>query len=301
LGHLVHMPSHIDVRRGRWALAAVTNEKAVAADKRYREKSPQQSFYRVYMAHNHHMLAFAAMMLGQSKRSIAAINEMAAGIPADFVKANAALVDGFTAMPLEVLVRFGKWDDVLAAPEPAEYLPIARALWRCARGIAYAAKGEVAQATDEQQEFLKARAQVPKEAVFGNNRGQDLMEVAEHLLAGEILYRAGKIDEGLAKLRQAVAAEDKLMYAEPPDWLIPTRHALGATLLDAGMAAEAESVYRADLERLPENGWSLYGLAKSLSLQGKQDEATKVQKQFAKLWQDADVKISSSCFCLPGK
>jgi hypothetical protein len=105
----------------------------------------------------------------------------------------------------------------------------------------------------------------------------------------------------LAGLRKAVAAQDKLRYAEPPDWLIPTRHALGAALLDAGMAADAESVYRADLERLPENGWSLYGLAKSLSMQGKLAEASAVQKRFAKVWQDADVKISSSCFCLPGK
>jgi tetratricopeptide (TPR) repeat protein len=277
LGHLVHMPSHIDVRRGRWALAAVTNEKAVAADKQYREGSPHQEFYRVYMAHNHHMLSFAAMMLGQSKRSLGAINEMAAGIPADFVKENAALVDGFTAMPLEVLVRFGKWDEVLAAPEPAEYLPIARALWRCGRGVAYAAKGDVLKAAAEQQEFLKARGQIPEEAVFGNNRGHDLMDVAEYLLAGEILYRGGKTDQALVELRRAVAAEDKLKYAEPPDWLIPTRHALGATLLDAGMAAEAESVYREDLKRLPENGWSLYGLAKSLAVQGKRNEAAVVQ------------------------
>ena len=300
LGHLVHMPSHIDVRLGRWALAADTNDKAVAADKQYREQSPEQGFYRVYMAHNHHMLSFAAMMRGQSKRSIAAIEEMARGIPAEFVKENAAVVDGFTAMPLEVLVRFGKWDEVLAAPEPAEYLPIARALWRCARAIAYAAKGDVAKAKSEQRAFAEARGAISKEAVFGNNFGQDLMQVAEHLLAGEILYREGQTDPGLAELRKAVAAEDKLKYAEPPDWLIPTRHALGATLLDAGMPAEAEAVYRADLAKLPNNGWSLYGLAKSLSLQGKRNEAAEVQQRFEKVWADADVNISSSCFCLPG-
>ncbi len=301
LGHLVHMPSHIDVRLGRWALAADTNDKAVAADMQYRQQSPEQGFYRVYMAHNHHMLSFAAMMRGESKRSIDAIQEMARGIPAEFIQANAAVVDGFTAMPLEVLVRFGKWDLVLAAPEPAEYLPIARALWRCARGVAYAAKGDVAKAQAEQQAFVLARAAVSKEAVFGNNFGQDLMQVAEHLLAGEILYRAGKTEPALAELRKAVAAEDKLKYAEPPDWLIPTRHALGAALLDAGMPAEAEAVYRADLEKLPNNGWSLYGLAKSLSLHGKRDEAAEVRKRFEKVWADADLKISSSCLCLPGE
>jgi tetratricopeptide (TPR) repeat protein len=301
LGHLVHMPSHIDVRRGRWALAADTNDKAIAADRAYREQSPEQGFYRVYMAHNHHMLSFAAMMRGQSQRSIEAIDAMARGIPAEFVKANAALVDGFTAMPLEVRVRFGKWDEVLSAPEPAEYLPIARALWRCGRAIAFAAKGNVAQAKAEQQAFAEARKAVSPEAVFGNNHGQDLMQVAEHLLAGEVLYREGKGEEGLAQLRKAVAAEDKLKYAEPPDWLIPTRHALGAALLEAGKLAEAEAVYRADLEKLPNNGWSLYGLAKSLSLQGKQAQAAEVTKRFEEVWADADLKINSSCLCLPGE
>jgi tetratricopeptide (TPR) repeat protein len=301
LGHMVHMPSHIDVRLGRWAIAAVANDKAIAADKAYREKSPDQGFYRVYMAHNQHMLSFAAMMRGQSKRSIDAINAMADGIPPDWIKENAAIADGFTAMPLEVLVRFGKWDDVLAAPQPAEYLPIARGLWHCARGIAHAAKGDISSAKEEQEKFAEARAKLPEEAFFSNNKGRDLLHVAQHLLAGEILYRAGKTDQALAELRQAVAAEDLLRYAEPPDWLIPTRHALGATLLHAGRAEEAEKVYRADLEKLPENGWSLYGLAKSLSLQGKKDEAADAQKRFAKAWQDADIQISSSCLCLPGK
>jgi tetratricopeptide (TPR) repeat protein len=301
LGHMVHMPSHIDVRLGKWSLAAVANDKAIAADKSYRELSPDQGFYRVYMAHNQHMLAFAAMMRGQSKRSIDAINAMASGIPADWIKENAAIADGFTAMPVEVLVRFGKWDEVLASPEPAEYLPIARGLWHCARGIAFAAKKNIASAKAEQEKFAEAAALISEEAFFSNNKGRDLMHVAQHLLAGEILYRDGKTDQGLAELRQAVAAEDLLRYAEPPDWLIPTRHALGATLLDAGRAAEAEKVYRADLEKLPENGWSLYGLAKSLTLLGKNDEAAEVQKRFEKVWQDADIKINSSCLCLPGK
>jgi tetratricopeptide (TPR) repeat protein len=299
LGHMVHMPSHIDVRLGKWAVAAVANDKAIAADKTYRETSPDQGFYRVYMAHNQHMLSFAAMMQGQSKRSIDAINAMASGIPAEWIKQNAAIADGFTAMPLEVLVRFGKWEEVLAAPEPAEYLPIARGLWHCARGIAYAAKGDIASAKLEQEKFAKAAALISEEAFFSNNKGRDLMHVAQHLLAGEILYRDGKTDQALAELRQAVAAEDLLRYAEPPDWLIPTRHALGATLLHAGRTAEAEKVYRADLQKLPENGWSLYGLAKSLAQQGKSPAA--VQKRFEQAWQNADIKISSSCLCLPGK
>ena len=153
LGHLVHMPSHIDVRLGHWAKAIESNAKAIESDRKYREQSPRQGFYHVYMAHNHHMLAYGAIMRGQSKLAIDSINNMAKGIPSEWVKENAAVADGFTAMPLEVLVRFGKWDEVLAAPEPPEFLPIARALRHCSRGIAYAAKGDVASARRRRASF----------------------------------------------------------------------------------------------------------------------------------------------------
>jgi tetratricopeptide (TPR) repeat protein len=253
------------------------------------------------MAHNHHMLAYAAIMRGQSKLAIDAINDMAKGVPPEWVKENAAVADGFTAMPLEVLVRFGKWDEVLAAPEPPEFLPIARALRHCSRGIAYAAKGEVAKAKTEQGAFLIAKSKVPAEARFSNNLAADLLAVAEHLLAGEIRVREGQMEIGLAELREAVKREDALRYAEPPDWIHPVRHALGATLLAAGRVAEAEKVYRDDLAKLPNNGWSLYGLARSLELQGKRDEAVSFDAQFKELWRDADIKITSSCYCQPAK
>jgi tetratricopeptide (TPR) repeat protein len=299
LGHLVHMPSHIDVRRGRWKQALESNAKAIAADRVYREQVPSQGFYRVYMAHNHHMLAYAAMMRGQSRLAIDAINDMARGIPADWVRENAAIADGFTAMPLEVLVRFGRWQEILAAPEPPEFLPIARCMRRCARGIALAAMGQLEQARAEQQAFLAAKASLPEDAAFGNNQAADLMAVAELLLDGEILFRAGETDAGLASLRQAVQREDLLRYDEPPDWIHPVRHALGASLLNAGRAAEAEQVYREDLARLPNNGWSLFGLARSLRLQGKNEEAENYASRFQQVWADADITITSSCFCQP--
>jgi tetratricopeptide (TPR) repeat protein len=295
------MPSHIDVRTGNWSQAIEANSKAIEADRKYRERSPQQGFYRVYMAHNHHMLAYAAIMRGQSARALAAINEMARGIPPEFVKENAPLVDGFTAMPLELLVRFGHWEEVLAAPEPPDYLPIARTLRHCARAIAYAAKKDVANARAERDAFLKAREGVAKEAKFGNNTAADLLAVAEKLLAGEILYREGKVEEGLAALREGVRLEDALRYSEPPDWIHPLRHVLGATLLAEGRAADAEQVYRDDLKKLPDNGWSLFGLARSLRLQKKEDEAQRIEARFQKAWADADIKISSSCFCQPGR
>jgi tetratricopeptide (TPR) repeat protein len=299
LGHMVHMPSHIDVRRGRWKQAAEQNLLAIEADRKYRQRSPKQNFYRVYMAHNHHMLVFADMMQGRSERAIRTINEMVAGMPADWVKENAAIADGFIAAPLEVLVRFGKWDEVLAATEPPEYLPLSRALRHCARGIAFAAKNDVDGARREQLAFLAAKAKLPAETAFGNNKGSDLLNVAEHLLAGEILYREGKIDAAVTELQRAAAFEDQLRYDEPPDWIHPVRHPLGAILLKAGRLEEAERVYREDLARLPENGWSLFGLSRTLELQGKRKEAADVAARFKRIWAEADFELSSSCLCVP--
>jgi tetratricopeptide (TPR) repeat protein len=299
LGHLVHMPSHIDVRQGRWQASIVANEKAITADKRYREQSPEQGFYHVYMAHNHHMLAYSAMMCGQSKLAIASITEMARGIPRKWLEENAAVADGFTAMPLEVFVRFGMWEEVLDAPEPPEYLPIARALRHVARGIAHAANGQIEDAKREQINFAAARKAVPEGAGFGNNTAQNLLAIANHLLAGEILYRQGQVDPAIAELRKAIAVEDTLRYSEPPDWIHPVRHALGATLLKEKRFAAAEQVYREDLARQPNNGWSLYGLAQSLHSQNKHAEAAAIDARFAEVWKDADIKITSSCFCQP--
>jgi len=301
LGHLVHMPSHIDVRLGQWSAAIEANRKAIDADRRYRQQVPEQFFYRVYIAHNHHMLAFAAMMRGQSKLAIDELNEMVRGIPPQWLKDNAQAADGFAAMPLEALVRFGRWDEVLAAPEPPEHLPLSRALRRAGRAIAYAAKGQIDQAQAEQKEFRAARKLVPDTFTFGNNKAVDLLNIADHLVAGEILWRMGQNEAAFAELRGAVKLEDRLRYSEPPDWIIPVRHALGATLLAAGQLTEAELVYRDDLKKLPSNGWSLYGLAASLKAQGKLAEAEQLQARFREIWKDADVQITSSCYCQPGK
>jgi tetratricopeptide (TPR) repeat protein len=164
-----------------------------------------------------------------------------------------------------------------------------------------AAKGEVEKARHEQAAFLAARKAVSEDAIVGNNKGADVLNVAEHLLGGEILVRAGQTDAGIAELREAVKCEDALRYSEPPDWIHPVRHALGANLLAAGQAAEAEKVYREDLARLPNDGWALFGLARSLQLQGKSDEASRAGAQFEAAWRDADVKITSSCLCQPGR
>jgi tetratricopeptide (TPR) repeat protein len=302
LGHMVHMPSHIDLRRGRWQAAIEANERAIKADAAYAKTVPGQEFYRLYMAHNYHMLMFAAMMQGESKRALTAVRDMAAGVPKAWVmqKGNAAIVDGFLAAHLEVMKRFGQWDDILTEPEPPELFPIARAMRHQIRGVAYAAKGQVAEARKEQELFREAVKKTPAEATFGNNKAADLFAVGEDLLEGEILAREGKLAEAVAALRAAVAKEDKLRYSEPPDWVVPVRHALGAWLLKAGEPAEAEKVYRQDLKQWPDNGWSLYGLAASLEAQGKKDEAAEVRRKFDEAWKRADVKLPSSCFCQSG-
>ena len=299
LGHMVHMPSHIDVRRGRWQEAIVANAKAIEADRAYTAKAPEQGFYRLYMSHNHHMLTYAAMMTGQSALALKTIREMVADIPLPFFKEN-PWADGLMASPLEVLMRFGKWDEILATPEFPEYVPISRSLQHYARAVAYAAKDDLANAQKEQAAFLAARTKVAKEATFGNNSGSDLLDVAEYLMKGEILFRSGKIDDGLAALRESVAREDRLRYDEPPDWIQPVRHPLGQALLQAGRFSEAEAVFRTDLLKLPGNGWSLFGLARSLRLQKRNAEAAVFEKQFAKTWSKADTKIKSACLCLPG-
>jgi len=299
LGHLVHMPSHIDVRTGQWRQAVEANERAIRADDDYRRRRPEQDFYRIYMAHNRHMLAFAAMMQGQSARAEEEARQMLADIPESWlaVPENLAMADGLYATPIKVLVRFGKWDAVLAEPEPVGNRPIARALWREARGVALAAKGQVAEARVEQQKFREAVAAVPEESRFGNNSGADVLKVAEALLEGEILVKAGKMEEGLAKLREAVQLEGQLRYDEPPGWIIPVRHALGTWLIRAGKPEEAEAVYRKDLGTWPNNGWSLFGLSQALDRQDKMEEMRQARTRFQEAWRTADVELKSSCFC----
>ena len=303
LAHNVHMPSHIYIRIGRWHEAVEANLKAVDATRRVRAVAgPPQGLILMYNAHNEHMLAYAAMMTGQSKLAITHIHAMVDGLPEDFLKEFANYADGFIAMPLEVLLRFGRWDDVLAAPESADYLPFSRAFRHAARAIAYAAQGNVSSAREEQAAYLAAVKRVPAESNFGNNPTSAIIPIATHMVEGEILYRDGKGRPSASpNCARAVKLEDALHYDEPPPWILPVRHSLGATLMSEHRYPEAEQVYRDDLKRLPENGWSLYGLAESLSIQGKEEEATEMRTRFARIWVKADLAIKSSCFCQPGK
>jgi tetratricopeptide (TPR) repeat protein len=298
LGHMVHMPSHIDVRVGEWQKAIEANERAIATDRAYRTKRGKVNFYRFYMVHNQHMLGYSAMMIGQSKKSLQAIDAMTAQIPPDMMQAIAPFVDGYVPMSLEARIRFGKWDEVLAAPEYPEYFPIARTLRHYARGIAFAAKGQVTEAKEEQDKFEFGAAAVGNDASIGNNTSGAIFTLARHMLAGEIALSENKMDEAVAELREGVKAEDGLAYDEPPGWILPVRHPLGAALVKAGRFAEAEQVYRADLKKLPNNGWSLYGLSEALRGEGKTTAAATTHAQFASVWKGADMQIESSCMCV---
>jgi tetratricopeptide (TPR) repeat protein len=299
-GHLVHMPAHIDVQVGRWALAAEANVKAIEADRRYRERSPRQGFYRIYMAHNNQFLSFVAMMQGRSELAIQQAYTMIAGIPPEFIKENAAAIDGYLPIGMESQVRFGRWESLLKGEKPPEYLPITTAFWHLTRGIALAALGRIEEAETEQARFAEATTCVPLDATMAINNARNVLALAAHVLAGEIALAKKQIDVSIKELRAAVAIEDELIYMEPPDWLIPVRHTLGAVLVSAGRFEEAEKVYREDLEAWPENGWSLFGLAQCLKARGATEEAAKVQKRFEASWAEADVKPGSTCYCVPG-
>jgi tetratricopeptide (TPR) repeat protein len=302
LAHSVHMPSHIDIRTGHWLEAVESNLKAVAADQRYRKVfGPAQGFLKVYMTHNRHMLAYAAMMTGQRELAIQHIRAMVAELPADFREHNPMQWDGFVAMPLEVMVRFGLWDEILAEPDKyADSLPFTRAFHHAARAIAYAASHDAVNARKAQSVFLERAKLVPKEDSAGNNNCDTILQVVLPMVEGEILVTEGQVENGIEQLCAAIRVEDALKYDEPPGWLIPVRHSLGAVLMKQQRFAEAEQVYRDDLARLPENGWSLLGLAESLRKQKKNaDEVAQTQAKFEKIWAKADLTITTSCLCQP--
>jgi tetratricopeptide (TPR) repeat protein len=295
--HMVHMPSHIYARVGRWEDAAAANRNAMKADTRYRAAFPRPGFYGMYMGHNTHFLVFVSMMQGRSAQSIALANDVVSGIPADFIKDFTAIVDGYMIFRSEALMRFGRWDEILKEPQPAKEFPFAIALWHYTRAVAHTALDHADEARRERDLLRMATTNVPPDGIMGNNSASNLLAIAALTLDGEMLARQNKFDDAIAKLREAVVREDKLVYDEPPDWIQPVRHTLGAVLIRTGRATEAEEVYRADLIAYPENGWSLMGLRDALAAQGRTADAASVDQRFRKQWATADVKPPSTCYC----
>jgi tetratricopeptide (TPR) repeat protein len=296
-GHLVHMPSHIYIRVGRYADAARSNIDAIEVDRAYLAEAPPPGLYAAYYGHNLHFLAFASMMSGNYEQAIRAARDLEAEMPETALREWAGLIEGIMPTTFHVLIRFGRWEQILAEPDYPEWRLVSRAVRRYARSIAYSALGRTAEARAELEAFESAIAEVPEDWWIFNNRVGQVMPIARAMINGELLYREGRRDDAYAMLREGVAAEDALVYDEPPGWMLPVRHALGALLMADDRFSEAEAVYREDIARNRDNGWSLTGLRLALAAQQRDDEADELSPRLARAFGEADTRPTSSCYC----
>ena len=290
-GHMIHMPAHIYIRVGRWNDAVQANQHAIHTDEVFIEGQHPRGIYPLaYYPHNIHFLAFASTMAGRSAQAIEASNTLTSKVNLD-AACQVGLLQEMLPYHALTLTTFGKWDEVLAQPLPPEDIRFSYAMATYARGVAYAAKGEWTDAQAALDTVTAADAETPVGA-----EGKTALSIAVHALAGEIAARRGDVDAGIAHFREGARIEDEGLYFEPPKWYYPIRHSLGAALLKAGRHAEAEKVYREDLRRFPENGWSLFGLAQALRAQDRQNEAAAEEARFRRAWASTDVTLTASRF-----
>jgi tetratricopeptide (TPR) repeat protein len=296
--HLVHMASHIDIRDGSWDAAIRANEHANKLTKELFEVTGTHDYSPAW-THNHHMLAYACMMSGQYERGLAAARDIASSV---FTHGESSrLIDRWRVPILyEVHTRFGRWQELLAEPAPLVDMPFITTMWRFERTVSLAALGEADAAEQEYNAFRAACASIPMDVPLYAARARVVCDLADLVVRGEMAFHRGDIDEAIELLRAAVEHEDAIKYYEPPLWHQPARHALGAVLITAGRFDEAEAVYREDLERWPNNGWSLHGLETCLRTRGAEDEADHVHEQFTVAWANADTEIAASCLCVSG-
>lgn len=311
-GHLIHMPTHLDVLCGNYHDVVVYNQKAVAADRKWLEREGPFNVYTLYRNHNHHFVIYGAMFLGRYSAAMAAAEELIETIPEDFLRTPsppmADFAEAFVGMKQHVLVRFGRWADIIEQdlPTDQELYSSTTALMRYAKSVAHSALGNVEGAEREKAAFLAAKDRVPETRRVHNNIVVDLLEVAEAMLEGELEYRRGNHDGAFEHLRRAVQVEDDLLYDEPWGWMQPTRHALGALLLEQGHYDEAEAVYRADLgldgtlsraSQHPNNLWSLHGLHECLAHRGEEVESRLIEQQLDLAMARSEVEVQASCYC----
>jgi tetratricopeptide (TPR) repeat protein len=293
-GHMVHMPAHIYIRVGRYADAAEANERAIDADEDYLSQCQAQGLYPIsYYPHNLHFLWAAATLEGRKEVAVDAARKVAAKVPHHHAGALAWTAD-FPVTPLLAYARFGLWQEALTEPRPPVTEPYATGIWHYARGLAFVGRNQLDRAAAE----LTALKGIMKHEAFASTL-KDLplltnLQIASRVVEGELAWRRGDADAAIGVLREAVAIEDGLPYSEPPLWHQPTRHVLGAVLLEAGRPVEAETVYRYDLRTFRENGWSLYGLMQSLKAQHRMTEANAIAHRYAKAWARSDITLVSS-------
>lgn len=291
-GHLIHMPSHIYLRVGRYEDASAINARAIQVDRDYIHRYNVQSIYRMmYYPHNIHMRWSALCSQGRSAAASATARELTQAVTWDMVRQMPPM-EFFRAVEYTTPARFGNWDEILALPPPPADMRVTTGIWHYARGLALAANQKGNEAVAERDSISAIAAQLPAEAFFGLNPARPVLEFAGTLLDGEIAGRGGRTDDAVRLLSQAAAMQDSLRYDEPPPWYGTARQALGAVLLGAGRAKEAADVYREDLKRYPENGWSLYGLAETLKATGEANAPT--LDRFKRAWEKADIELSTS-------
>ena len=311
-GHLIHMPTHLDVLCGHYHDVLVYNQKALKPDRRFLAYSTDPGVYLVYVIHNFHFAIYGAMFLGQYSAAMAAAEELIATVPEAVLRVQsppmADFLEAYLTMKQHVLVRFGKWREIIdqELPQDQELYCSNVAMMHYAKAVAHSALGNVGKAEAEKALFLAAKARVPESRRVHNNSVIDLLGVAEEMLNGELEYRKGNHDAGFAHLRKSVELDDALPYDEPWGWMQPTRHALGALLLEQGHVAEAEAVYRSDLGldgklsracQHPDNLWSLHGLHECLTRRGEKVEAALIKQRLDLATARSEVPIKASCFC----
>ncbi|KAJ5578469.1 uncharacterized protein N7459_007433 [Penicillium hispanicum] len=311
-GHLEHMPSHLDVLCGDYRRAVASNTSAIQADEKFLAEQPLGHFYNIYRAHDYHFRMYAAMLAGQSQIALDTANTLADSITGELLRVEspplADWLEGFIAMRVHALIRFGRWDEILALDLPTDrrLYCVTISMICYAKGVAYAATSRIEEALKQQALFLTAAKLVSPSRTIFNNTCQDILSVAAPMLEGEIAYRSRDYDTAFSCLRTAIQRDDNLPYDEPWGWMQPTRHALGALLLEQSRVEEALDVYAADLGiddslpralRHPNNVWALHGYHECLTKLGRTSEARIVAPQLKLALAMADVPIQSSCFC----
>ncbi|HET9331488.1 MAG TPA: hypothetical protein VFO23_13255 [Steroidobacteraceae bacterium] len=298
-GHLEHMPAHIMQRIGRYEDAAEANRRGVKADHAYFASTAAPDYYAMYLAHNYSFLAYSAAMEGRKAESLEAVQQVVQTAPLDMLLAMGD--SGWNlSQQYAALVRFGLWDELIALQAPAARAPGLTGAWLYGRGVALAARGRIAEARTALSQLQDLAARTPEDALAGFNTLRGVLAVAEPVVAARIAASEHHDADAVRLLQQAVAAEDALAYNEPADWYFPTRHLLGAQLLIAGRAAEAERVYRDDLKHNPHNGWALHGLAAALKREGKAAQARRTQREAEAAWTHADMQLPGSAFWFAG-
>jgi tetratricopeptide (TPR) repeat protein len=298
-GHLVHMPAHIDIRTGYYEAAARSNAYAADADRQYFKATGQKGMYpMMYYSHNLHFLAVANSMQGRyqdAKRAADQLNEHLNGYIREggpMIEAILPMLETFTPTPTLMMVRFRKWDEILKSPQPDSRLVYTSTLWHFARAMAYASTGKLDSAEEEQQQVASAVKAFPPNAMYGGfNKASTVFGIAEGVLGARIAMAKGDKRSSIASLKKAVELEDSLNYDEPEDWYIPVRESLGGVLLLSGEFAEAEKVFRAELQKHARSGRALFGLRESLKAQGKKLDSDFAGMEFEAAWKNADTKL----------